>query len=247
MSGVFEDYAEVYASLYSDKNYRQEASYLATLFNQHSRRDTSSIIEFGAGNGQLSLELRRFGYSVTPLDLSPDMASNAVPGAGVGVGDIRTFQSIERVDGILAFFHVLSYLRSNDDLTQAFRTISRLLLPGGVFIADFWFAPAVRELKPEIRVKKVTDGDYEVFRVAEPEWDDQASCVEVTFTGFFRRTNESNYRKFEEKHIMRYFEEGELRRAASAEGVDLVHIEETITGRRASEKTWGVTAVFRKS
>lgn len=243
---VFGEYAEVYSAIYSDKDYAQEADYLAKLFRKYGVGPASSLLEFGAGIGQLAIELAEIGYEVTAMDLSPEMVSHSLDGANVQVGDIRSFETDYTVNGVVAFFHVLSYLRTDDDLSRGFKTVASLLDTGGIFIADFWFGPAVRNLEPEIRVKQVSNNQVEVFRLAEPEWNQEKNWVDVVFTGFFRRFGESNYKKFQEKHCMRYFDQDELAHLASAEGMSLVHLEETLTGNPPSDMTWGVTAVFKK-
>lgn len=247
MNDTFGDYAEVYSALYSEKSYPEEAHYLADLFESNGVPKGSSLIEFGAGNGQLSLELGRLGYLVKATDLSSEMASRSISGANVEVGDIRNFSSSKTFDGALAFFHVLSYLRSDEDLRQAFENISRLLSPGGVFVADFWYGPAVRYLKPEIRVKQVKTDEVEVFRVAEPEWNQKQNLVDVIYTGFFRTLHDADYKKFSETHSMRYFDAKELEEFSATGGLELVRLEETMTGKLPSDTSWGVTAVFWKS
>src|SRR6202021_2412457 len=83
-------------------------------------------------------------------------------------GDIRNYRAGKRFDVVAALFHVMSYQTSNEDLLAAMVTAKEHLTPEGIFIFDYWYAPAVLTQQPSIRVKRMESDRLEVTRIAEP-------------------------------------------------------------------------------
>lgn len=247
MTEAFGMYAEFYDALNGQKTYETEALYIKRLIDFHCETPGRDIIEFGAGTGKLARLLSRLGCNITATDLSPAMASKSVSEVEVSVADIRTFSADRKFDVALAYFHVLSYLTTDRDISSAFSNVSNTLETGGIFIADFWFDEAVETEGPVTRIRRVTTDEVEVTRIAEPEWHPNQRRVDVKYT-FFARTNKTDcFSSFEETHKMRYFSREEIKYFAESVGLDLIAFEESITGHRPGPSAWGVTAVIRKS
>lgn len=94
----------------------------------------SRVLELGPGTGKATAELVRRGYSVTGIELSPDLAAIArrnVPLAEIHVGDFESWEPHEAgFDAIVAFaaFHwIAPELR--------YTKPARLLRPGGALAA----------------------------------------------------------------------------------------------------------------
>ena len=90
----------------------------------------SRVLEIGPGTGKATAELVRRGYTVTGIELSPELAAIArrnVPAAEIEVGDFETWEPAEAgFDAIVAFaaFHWIA-----PELRYA--KPARLLRPGG--------------------------------------------------------------------------------------------------------------------
>lgn len=53
-----------------------------------------------------------------------------------------------------SLFHVLRYQITNNDVLDMLSTVKLHLKPGGLFILEFWYGPAVLMDRPEKRVKR---------------------------------------------------------------------------------------------
>ena len=90
----------------------------------------SRVLEIGPGTGKATVELVRRGYSVTGIELSPDLAEIAhrnVPSAAIEVGDFETWEPEGGgFDAIVAFaaFHWIAP-------TLRYAKPAQLLRPGG--------------------------------------------------------------------------------------------------------------------
>jgi len=137
-------------SLYKDKDYEAECDFLEQIFSRCAKYPIRTILDLGCGTGGHALPLARRGYEVTGVDLSEHMLERArqkAAEAGLAIsfhqGDIRILDLGCTFDVVVAMFAVISYQTSNEDLAAAFRSARRHLKPGGLFVFDCWFGPAV--------------------------------------------------------------------------------------------------------
>src|SRR3989338_4823779 len=142
---VFSAYARYYDLIYKDKDYAGEASYIDDLIQKH-RPGAKTVLNLGCGTGKHDACLEKKGYSVCGVDLSDVMLAEAkkctIPGRlEFFRGDVRTVNLERNFDVVVSLFHVMSYQTQNDDILAAFRTAGRHLMPGGIFIFDFWHGP----------------------------------------------------------------------------------------------------------
>ena len=129
-------------------------------------------------------------------------------------GDARTVALEVQFDAVIALFHVMSYQTTDADVEALFDAAARHLAPGGMFLFDFWYGPAVLSLRPEVRIKRRSSNGVNAERLAEPELLLAENRVAVTYT--IRVDSDPNARpaQFSERHDMRYFFLPELRRFA---------------------------------
>lgn len=212
MAEVFKDYAKYYNLLYKDKDYLGEVKYVENLIRQYAKEHSSSILDLGCGSGLHDLLLARLGYSVTGVDLSPEMLEAAIlntPNELVSKlsfinSDVRTLTLSTTFDVVISLFHVASYQNSNDDLIQYFNTASAHLDKGGVFIFDFWYGPGVLHELPTDRKKYIDDNDIKITRLSTPSIDYARNIVDVGFEMIVEDKNKGVSEVIFENHSMRY-------------------------------------------
>jgi SAM-dependent methyltransferase len=211
---VFDAYARYYDLLYRDKDYAAEAKYVATLVRGHAPR-AERILELGCGTAAHAEHLARMGYSVHGIDQSEAMLTRAaervtrLPSAiarrlSFGQGDVRTVRTGETYDAVISLFHVMSYQTADADLAAAFATAAAHLAPGGVFVFDFWYGPAVLAQKPEVRTKRLEDDAIRVTRIAEPGMRANENVVDVNYAVSIEVKASGQIQEVRETHAMRY-------------------------------------------
>ena len=245
MSGVFSNYARYYDALYHDKDYTGEAEYFSSLIRRFETNPTATLLEFGAGSGAHQAAFRQLGHTIQGVELSEDMCQLARErGADVRLGDFRDYEHPEKVDAVLALFHVVNYLTSDDDLLAGFANARKHLNTDGLFVFDIWFEDAVVSELPEKRVKRVSANGLDIVRVAEPAWNPSEKTVQVNYTVFAKEQDQTLWEMTEESHLMRYLSREDIQRLAMQSGFELLHAEETMTGATPSSSTWGVSMVL---
>lgn len=253
---VFAGYSRYYDLLYRDKDYATEAEFVNTLLQRHTT-GAREILELGCGTGAHAESLARLGLSVHGIDvsetmlacayerkhrLSAEIASRLV----FSSGDLREVRLEGMFDAVIALFHVMSYQTKNSDIAAALATASRHLKPGGIFIFDFWYGPAVLNERPEVRIKRLADESSRITRIAEPVLHPVQNRVDVHYTVMIRDQLSGAVEELQEVHQMRYLFHPELTLLCGDAGLEEVDSGEWLTGRAPDLDTWGVYLVVRK-
>ena len=249
MSGspVFDAYSHYYDILYQDKGYEGEVEYIDSLLQAYSVSGCE-LLEFGSGTGKHGRLLAEKGYNIKGIELSNSMVQKAqkTDGFTCQQGDIRKISLGRSFDAVLSLFHVVSYQTTNADVQAVFQRATEHLEKGGLFVFDVWYSPAVYNLKPETRVKRMKNDEVEVIRIAEPNIRTNENRVDVNYTVLVKDKLSSENHTFSETHPMRHFSIPEIEHFAEINNFQVLKTEEFLTGNQPSEKTWGVCFILRK-
>lgn len=245
---IFGTYSRYYNLLYKDKDYEGEAEYVHNLIQKYNP-NAKSILNLGCGTGRHDFLLAEKGYEVNGVDMSEEMLAvansqlstlNSNPSTlKFDQGDIRAIRLNRTFDVIISLFHVISYQTTNEDLVATFTTVKAHLKLGGTFIFDCWYGPAVLTDRPVVRVKRLEDEEIEVTRIAEPVMYPNANVVDVNYHVFIKDKLEGRYEEVKETHHMRYLFMPEIEMLLIAEGLELIHCEQWLTGKKPGFDTWG--------
>jgi SAM-dependent methyltransferase len=253
-SSLFADYARYYDLLYRDKDYAGEAEYVANLIRKF-HPSAKTILELGSGTGIHASLLAKKGFAIHGIERSEEMlgrsrtlAEKMTSGREqltFSPGDIRDIRLNKNFDAVIALFHVISYQTTNEDVSAAFETAKKQLAPGGIFIFDVWYGPAVLTERPKVRIKRIADDHIEITRLAEPDLRPNENTVDVNYHIFVRDIATQAVSELKEKHTMRYFFKPEIENIAAQSGFDLLHAEEWLTGKQIGADTWGVCFILK--
>lgn len=256
-SGVFQHYARYYDLLYRDKDYAAEAAYVHGLIQRHAP-GAAAILDLGCGTGAHAALLAARGYRVHGVDRSDEMLRRAEERVGglpeetaarlsFSGGDIRTLRLAERFDTVVALFHVMSYQTTNADLQAAFATAEAHLKPGGLFLFDCWYGPAVLTERPAVRVKRLEDEVIRVTRIAEPVLRSTENIVAVNYHVFVTRKSDGVTEELHEPHVMRYLFTPEVNLFMIQAGFEALGSLEWMTGQAPGTNTWSVLYLAQNS
>lgn len=245
----FDAYAAYYDALYRDKDYRGEADYICSLARLH-RPSAKSVLDLGCGTGVHAWWLARSGYSVTGVDRSTQMLDRArsrsvehpplASPPNFIVSDITNFSLDKPVDVALALFDVVSYLTTYDALRAMLRCLRTCVRPGGLFMFDCWYGPAVYTQRPELRVRTLEDERVRLTRIARPQVICERNQIDVNYEIFVERKSDGHIETIHEKHPMRCFFDDELDLLMGEFGLKRKFAGTWFTGERPSVTTWSV-------
>lgn len=252
---VFGDYAKYYDLIYQDKDYSAEAKFINGLINQYSHCPPQKLLELGSGTGRHAYHLAKQGYTILGVDQSAlmlEMAGNflakdsaVAPKVSLQQGDIRRLNLDQQFDSAISLFHVLSYQTTNSDLEATFNTVKKHVTPGGLFIFDCWYGPAVLSQMPEVRYKTICDPQLNIARVATPTLFENENVVKIHYDIFIQQNDNSAYYKMEEDHFMRYLFYPEIEALCAKFGMTIKMSCEWLTHKPLSKQSWGACFVVQ--
>jgi len=248
------DYAEAYDILYQDKDYPSECDLIEEIFRKFAAGKVRTILDLGCGTGNHAIPLACRGYQVTGVDLAEDMLQQArLKAQFLAQGqitflreDLRRFSIPQKFDAVLMIFAVFCYQTTNEDVLAALNSVSRHLNPGGLFICDVWYGPAVLRQRPEAKEKIIRTGMDEIIRSASGTLDSFRHLCEVHYHLRHLKSGQVQ-REVVEKHTMRYFFPQELAffiQQAAMEHIHFSHVGNL--SRPPTEETWNILLAARK-
>lgn len=251
----FADYASYYDLFYRGKDYAAEAAFVLGLLKERNPV-LKRILELGCGTGGHAVHFAEAGCEVLGVDLSERMVERArerfrslpigLQGRFQGMqGDASNFTAPEKVDAVVSLFHVASYQTTNEALAGYFRSARSALKPGGLFLFDFWYGPAVLSDRPHGRTRqeKADDGTV-VTRQTESTMRFDENVVDVNYT--FHVQRDGGEERFGETHRMRYLFLPEIGLLAQAAGFSVQKAGEWMMQQSLSDATWYGYAILQK-
>lgn len=250
---VFDHYAEYYDLLYSAKDYKAEVDYVCSLIEKFSGQ-AKSMLDLGCGTGSHGFEFLHRGFEVTGIDQSPGMIALAnAKRARLGVknisfaqGDVRSVSLGRHFDVVVSLFHVMNYLTETSDMVTGFTNAVNHVRPGGLFIFDSWYGPAVLSDLPKVGVRRFENDQIKVTRLAEPILYPNRNAVDVNYEIIVQQKVNGDIAFINEKHPVRYFFQPEIAGLLETLEVEILKVEEWLTGKAPGLGTFGICFVGRK-
>lgn len=250
---IFQDYAKYYNIFYKDKDYTKEAENAELLFKRWDTGKQISILNLGCGTGKHDIAFAKLGYSVTGIDISPQMVEAAQKNntrsqydIEYEVADIRNYTAGKTYDVATSLFHVISYQNKNKDILGTFHTAAKALRQNGIFIFDFWYGPGVLSDRPSVRIKTADDAGHAIYRIANPQMHAQENIVDVNYK-IFVVEKETGYTKLvEETHKMRYYFVPELKAYLETAGFQMLECLDCTTLKKAEFDSWTAICAAKK-
>jgi SAM-dependent methyltransferase len=218
------------------------------------------VLDLGCGTGRHALLLAESGYRMVGVDRSPEMLTNAreqiahcsperlarLSSSGAlpefVEGDLQIVRTGQKFDVVVSLFHVMSYQVKNAHLKAALLTAKAHLNPGGVFIFDCWYGPAVLSQRPSERTLNLESDQISVRRTATPVSHPNQNCVDVNFVVEIRDKQTGALGELRETHTMRYLFTPEVELLLESSGFALQSASEFLSDKPLGFDTW--TALF---
>lgn len=211
------DFAYIYdALMMEDVDYKTIADYVESVFKKLSKKP-GLVLDLACGTGTLTGLLAERGYDMIGVDLSTDMLNVATakhPEILYLCQDMREFELYGTVDAIVCMTDSLNYITQPDDLIKVFRLAKNYLNPGAPFIFDM---NSFYKLSHTIGNQTFTYDSDDLFYVWENQWNDEANLCDFFLT-FFVREKGDLYRRFDETHTQRAYEQKEVEACLNAAG-----------------------------
>ncbi|KGP90471.1 methyltransferase [Pontibacillus chungwhensis BH030062] len=199
-------FAEIYDELMEDVPYQDWVT-----FTQSSIRSTEvgveSILDLGAGTGEISIRLAKEGYNVTGVDLSEDMLAVAnrksiEQNASVEwvKQDISSLNMPVQYDMAISYCDVINYITDEQEVQQTFQHAHDVIKPGGLFLFDVHSIGYIDGYLSGQTFSAVTD-EISYIWFCDEKREDHSVAHDLTF--FVKK--DDLYERFDEYHSQRTF------------------------------------------
>ncbi|MFB5622255.1 MAG: class I SAM-dependent DNA methyltransferase [Candidatus Nitrosomaritimum yanchengensis] len=246
-------YSQQYDFFYEDKNYFAECEMLEKVFKKFCTDKIVNVLDLGCGTGNHAFILAENGYEVVGVDRSTEMLEQAYrkkalrPELNLSFieSNIADLHLEKNFDIVLMMFAVLGYQTTNEDILVALKSVKEHLKPGGLFIFDCWYGPAVLTIRPNDRVKVIKLPGEKLIRSASGNLNTNHNLCKVIYN-IWRIQGDKLVSEVEEIHMMRYFFKTELELFFDIVGLELIQLSSFEDfSSPSSEKTWNILGVAR--
>jgi SAM-dependent methyltransferase len=215
-SGYSARHAELYDLFYADKPYAVEADFVHECLTKFQQEKVTRLLDLACGTGGHAFEFERLGYEVVGVDHSLNMLARANQKARERSSSVRfEMQSMsdlhlgEEYDAVTCLFNSIGYLISNEEILKAMSGIHAHLRPHGLFIFEFWHAPAMLTQYEPLRIRRLKTDSEEILRISETEIDVEQQTASVRYE-IYEFGDDQRYSKTTECHVNRFFSVQEL-------------------------------------
>ena len=155
-----------------------ECDFIEACLKTYGPSGAKRLLDIGCGTGRHLMTLAKRGYVMTGLDVSPEMITfvedaarqSHVPLTAVA-GDLRHLTVTGTYDAAFCFMDTFRFLLTNEEILTHLRAVAGLLVPGGLYLTDFWVPSRWDQIGNEIHQWEQTEGEttVRVFYLQHPE------------------------------------------------------------------------------
>jgi SAM-dependent methyltransferase len=254
MSSYTGRHAEFYDVFYASKPYAAEAKFVADRLQEQGVATESRILEMACGTGTHAIQLTKLGYEVTAGDYSSSMlevgrGKAALAGVALKFAemDMRCLVGGDELfDAVVCLFDSIGYVQTDEALDKVFQGVYANLREGGVFVFEFWHAPAMIQGFDPVRVRRFPVDGGTLLRISETELLREQCLAKVTYNIYDLR-DDGGYQHVVETQTNRYFTVPEMERWAARHGFVPVAFHSGFDPYEpVTDETWHVVTVWRK-
>jgi len=244
----YERFAYAYDRIMYNVDYHRWADYIQKIFRHHSESPTS-ILDVACGTGALTFILSELGYQMTGVDLAEGMLEIArQKSIDLGIvaafkpGDMRNFDLGEQFDTVICTYDSINYMRDEDEFASACRQAATHLKPDGIFIFD---VTTERNIARHFHGQTFAENHEDYAYIWQNIYSKRDQICRTTLTFFIQENN--LFRRFEELHVQRIFDNGLIKKILQRCGYDVIGMYDMYTFNRPGRFSDRVNFVARKT
>ncbi len=236
-------FASVYDKMMSYADYDSWYKFIKTIIDENGIKG-KDVLDLGCGTGEMSIRLKKAGYSVLGIDISPEMLSIAADKAKekkleihFANQDMRDFILPVGFDIVISLFDTVNYLSSIEEVEECFSSVYDHLDENGIFIFDMVTENMLDEMFPG---GTFIEDREDMTMIWTREYDEESGLEDISTTFFVKEKNGS-YSRIDDFYSKKIFNINEIKE--SAEKIGFTSFEYMIDSELAGER---VFCILRK-
>lgn len=242
----YKDLSELYDKLiYEDINYDLYCQTILSICDE-LKINSDDYLDLACGTGNISVLLGKKFRNVFLVDLSEDMLMKAWNKmkenkitSKIVCQDMSELSLNRKFDLITCMLDSTNYLIEDEDLSQYFLSVKNHLKDNGVFIFDI---NSRYKLENVLGNNIFTYNSEDVYYIWENVYEDDV--VEMNLT-FFLKDGEC-YKRFDETHLERAYDEVEIEEALSDVGLKVIKKLDNYSDGKVNKETERITYVVKR-
>ncbi|MCR4833199.1 MAG: class I SAM-dependent methyltransferase [Butyrivibrio sp.] len=214
-------------------------------------QERNLVVELGCGTGSFTQVLKKKGYDIMGIDMSPEMlniARNKAAEAGLEImyleQDMRELDLYCTAGTIVSVCDSINYLLEDEDVIETFKLVNNFLYPGGIFIFDFNTLYKYRDV---IGDATIAENREDCSFIWDNFYHEDEHINEYDLTIFVRTSGEEDvFRRFSETHYQRGYTVEEMKYYLKEAGLELVTIIDADTHKAPTAESQRIYIVARE-
>ena len=225
---AYTKFADYYDLIYKGTvDYENECWILEAIFKKYCLKKPKSILDLGCGTGSHTVQLAKYGYNVTGIDISPAMIEKARKKAEKEnvdtkflVQDMRSLDLKTKFHCAICMFGAFGYILADKGLTRFFSALSQHLDEAGLFIFEYWNIGGLKP-SPYKSWMKTQDENVAIYRLSESNFSRGTNVLNIDML-FIVVSKDKPAGIFTENHKIRCYTMAEIEQRLESNGFKLV-------------------------
>lgn len=245
---AYSGFAKVYDLFMDNIPYREWTDYVIELLQEEGIKD-GILLDLGCGTGSVTQLLAKAGYDMIGIDNSVEMLDIAIEKrdeSGLDIlyllQDMREFELYGTVKGVVSICDSMNYILEDEDLLEVFRLVHNYLDNEGIFIFDM----NTMYKYEEILADNTFAEDREESSFIWENYYDEEDEINQYDLSLFVAEEDGRYRKYEETHLQRAYDQKRVEELIRESGLELLHVYDAFTRELPAEDSQRIYFVCRR-
>ncbi|MBQ2425317.1 MAG: class I SAM-dependent methyltransferase, partial [Lachnospiraceae bacterium] len=223
---AYSGFAKVYDLFMDNIPYEEWTDYVKELLAEEGIKD-GILLDLGCGTGSVTELLAKAGFDMIGIDNSEEMLDIAMEKryeSGLDIlyllQDMREFELYGTVRGVVSICDSMNYILDDEDLLDVFKLVHNYLDNDGIFIFDMNTMYKYREILSD---NTFAEDREESSFIWENFYDEEAEINQYDLS-LFVQEEDGRYRKYEETHLQRAYEQNTVEELIKESGLELLHV-----------------------
>ena len=248
LENVLRLFAKVYDLFMDNIPYGEWTEYVKELLAEEGIQD-GILLDLGCGTGSVTELLAKSGFDMIGIDNSEEMLEIAIEKraeSGLDIlyllQDMREFELYGTVKGVVSICDSMNYILDEEDLLDVFKLVHNYLDNHGIFVFDMNTMYKYQEILADNTFAEDREESSFIWGNYYDE-EDEINQYDLTL---FVKEEDGRYRKYEETHLQRAYEQKCVEELIKESGLELLHVYDAFTKETPAEDSQRIYYVCRR-
>ena len=245
---AYSGFAKVYDLFMDNIPYEEWTDYVKELLAEEGVKD-GILLDLGCGTGSVTELLAESGFDMIGIDNSEEMLEIAMEKREESghdilylLQDMREFELYGTVKGVVSICDSMNYILDDEDLLDVFKLVHNYLDNEGIFIFDM---NTMYKYEQILADNTFAEDREESSFIWENYYDEEEEINQYDLS-LFVQEEDGRYRKYEETHLQRAYEQQCVEELIKESGLELLHVYDAFTKDLPAEDSQRIYFVCRR-